>query len=53
LEDEIQFKPGYLSTKWAPGMILAAMGQIDCYQGLEGEAQEDEGWKQRKKTVTL
>jgi hypothetical protein len=53
LEDEIRCKPGCLSAKWAPGMILGAMGDIDCFKGLEGKAQEDEVWKQRRKTIRL
>lgn len=54
LEDEIKYKPGCLSTKWAPARILnGGMDNVACFKGLEGKAEDDEKWKQRRQTITF
>lgn len=52
LEREIGCKSGCLSTKWAPGRILGGMDDVECFKGLEGRAEIDEQWIERRQSLT-
>jgi cyanamide hydratase len=52
MENELQHKPGCITSKWAAD-ILSGVHGVECYKGLEGEAGDDAEWKERRKTVVV
>lgn len=52
LEQELAHKPGCLASKWTEALLPLMLKGAKCFEGLEGEPQEDDEWKERRKTIS-
>lgn len=51
IDQELYIKPGCLSFKWGGENLKDVMSAAVCFHGLEGEAQDDPEWAERRKKL--